>query len=144
MYRFVFFFVSERCSGKERFDEDLRLLGCPLAKGGVVHAACRIVGIVRDGAQDDEVDSVDVADVSDCRPLHLARDGIKGLGDPFFFCLIGDELIARCDRSAQTVFVERACGLLEGAAETLAGGKLDGIDARNQTDGVSQCRGVWV
>ena len=116
-----------------------------LFEGRVVHMS-GVVGLVRDGADDDERHLILPCDLGDGRALHLAAAALEVLDDPVLRVAVGDELVTAADATNEgaDLRVHAAVLLLRGSDQTIVRVEGHGADARDLAELVAEVRRVHV
>ena len=129
----------------ECFGELHAVLDGLLFEGRVVHVG-GVVGLVRDGADDDERHLILPCDLGDGRALHLAAAALEVLDDPVLRVAVGDELVTAADAADEgaDLRVHAAVLLLRGSDQTIVRVEGHGADARDLTELVAEVRRVHV
>ena len=118
--------------------------GGGLLELGVAHVG-RTVGLVGDGAHNDEGDAVVVADMGDGSTFHLAAHPTKRRGDALLGLSTGNELVARADAAFVGVHaLERLGGPKRSLAQAGVGIEGDKLEVRVLAGGVAKRRHVEV
>ena len=79
--------------------DELRAVFCGLVLEGLIGDIRFLVGLVRDGAQDDEGNLVEEGGVGDGGALHFGAEGVEGIHDAALLVRRADELVAADDAS---------------------------------------------